>query len=736
MGLSIGELLATTVRDFVKAVELGRFLATVSIDGIEVTQAIQYYRADEHLTDAADRGADNSIRLVMFKPAWVRVYVRSRLAGAPRPVRGRLIVERLPYWLGPYGDAVTYDPIQSGPVLAERDPGYQAQRGTIGATLNFLIPADAMHGQLKLTAEIWPEDGDPDNPANSHFITVGVMLQQTLKVRGIMIRYDGPNEAGNANLSLDAPTVADLTATATLTLTTMPVQSQPIISSAGEIAWSTPLTGVATEPGGCSQQWLDLNAVLAEVKANDGNRPDVIYYGLLPAAIPIANVGGCATHGVTSGADGDGVTMAHEIGHACGLGHGPCGTTSGDPAFPAYEPYDTTGAPSASLGEYGLNINNGIIHEPDEKDVMSYCTARWFSIYHYKKLIANQMLNPAWAKLRPDLPLLVDEYVWPWEELMPPHPEWDSRFEKVRVQPLISVIAIIGREEEVDVRSVTRVDAVAGLAGAAPTAFTLELLDEGGKMIGDAPAMRLRSQGGCRCEGCGEGGDEARPPYVVQAMLPDVAPGGELRVVRRERDKEPRTIWSRKAPDQPPRVSSVRAEIKGDRGVVRWSLARGEEPPRCSIQFSKDEGRSWNSLGVGVTGDRFAFDPAPLPPGKLIFRVLAHDGFHTAAAVSKPVKLGERPPIAAILHPRPAALLVEGQVMRLWGTTVARGPGDRGAQKFSWRIDGKDAGTGADLWIDAPKAGRHICEFIVEDSAGKSRASVAFETFAMPREQR
>ena len=37
------------------------------IHGVEVTQSIQYYRANEHLTDPADRGPDNSLRLVAEK---------------------------------------------------------------------------------------------------------------------------------------------------------------------------------------------------------------------------------------------------------------------------------------------------------------------------------------------------------------------------------------------------------------------------------------------------------------------------------------------------------------------------------------------------------------------------------------------------------------------------------------------------------------------------------------------
>jgi hypothetical protein len=55
----------------------------IFIDGVEVTQAIQYGRTKDHLTDPADRGPDNSIRLVADKPAYVRVYVRTLMAPEP-----------------------------------------------------------------------------------------------------------------------------------------------------------------------------------------------------------------------------------------------------------------------------------------------------------------------------------------------------------------------------------------------------------------------------------------------------------------------------------------------------------------------------------------------------------------------------------------------------------------------------------------------------------------------------
>ena len=44
------------------------------LTGVEVTQAIQHYGAAEH-SPTPPIGCDNSVRLVVDKPAWVRVYM-------------------------------------------------------------------------------------------------------------------------------------------------------------------------------------------------------------------------------------------------------------------------------------------------------------------------------------------------------------------------------------------------------------------------------------------------------------------------------------------------------------------------------------------------------------------------------------------------------------------------------------------------------------------------------------
>lgn len=404
------------------------YLVNPFINGIEVTQGIQYYGADEHLTNANDRGPDNSVTLVAFKPGWVRVYVRTGFLGANQIVTGDLGIERMGALPGFYQAVTTLTPRPPGTATTQRDPDYATERSNIGATLNFIIPADQMFGYLRLTARMWIQGGSASSPVDTFIIAIDVTLAQTLRLRGILISYNGPdptvNPANPPNINLAAPTLADMQATAAWTLTTNPLESQGIFSSAGTLPWGTPLTGVATNPGGCSTQWLNLNAAVAVVKANDGNRNDVIYYGLLPAGTPIQNVGGCESSGVSTGPNGAQVTMAHEVGHGAGLAHGPCGTP-GDPNYPAYEPYDPANTPTSSLGEYGLDINNGTIHPPAQKDYMSYCGPSWISLYHHGRLLNHPKFNPRTVgRPRLRIPDLVDPYLWPWEYIPDP-PPWE-----------------------------------------------------------------------------------------------------------------------------------------------------------------------------------------------------------------------------------------------------------------------------------------------------------------------
>lgn len=80
--------------------------------------------------------------------------------------------------------------------------------------------------------------------------------------------------------------------------------------------------------------------------------------------------------------DGSGVgTFAHEIGHALGRPHAPCGGVSGsDPAYPYSD---------ARIGVWGYDLVEEAHVPPDHRDIMSYCGPSWISDYNYDLLFTR-----------------------------------------------------------------------------------------------------------------------------------------------------------------------------------------------------------------------------------------------------------------------------------------------------------------------------------------------------------
>lgn len=715
---------------------------TLVVQGIEVTQAIQYYRSAAHLTDPADRQPDNSVTLIAGKPAWARVYVRiqplvvTRFAHAAggfssagiTGVTGSLTVSRrhLGVLFVPIG-VLTPEP--PGTVTAHLNPDYATERGTLNATLNFRIPTNMMCGTLRLRADVTA----PGGRTATRSVTLDVTLRQTLRLAGVMVGYNGPSSgaAGAPNVNLPAPTVTDLQTTSAYTLKTFPVRSFATYRSAGTVTWTLPLTDPPSCGGCCSPNWVALNnAVQAQVVA-DGNKTDVLYYGLMATGIPMGPVVGCNTGTVSTGSQGAGVTMAHELGHRCGLPHAPCGT-AGDPLYPAYEPYDPAGTPMASIGEYGLDIDNGNIFSPATfKDYMSYCGPGWISLYNYGRLTNHPALAPART---------CQDHIW-WRELIEyerlrfdpsdwlpdptPDPPWLERL--VNPEPVISLIGIVHAEHQVEITSIMRLDAVPEVTGGLRTELSAELIGDDGASIASATVYRLRSHGHCECD---EADGGAHYPYSIQAFIPNVDRGAALRI--RAGDEE---IWSRSAPRRKPRATGFTAEYD-KRGQLRvgWSSrTEADADTEGWLQWSSDGGESWNALTTGLRGQGAVVDASSLPPGRVQLRLLFSDGFDTATSRKVSVTVPRRAPEVAILAPREGQVFFAGSSMRLWGmATGIDGSGDR--VDATWSVDGKAVGDGLDLYVEAPPAGDHTAELAVSTRAGRGRASVEFRTVDFPKE--
>jgi len=699
------------------------------IQGIEVTQGIQYYRSSQHLTDPADRGADNSVTLIAGKPAWVRVYVRAGIFSSNIPgVTGTLEVsKRIFGFFYPPGSVLNPQP--PGSVTARPNPNYATERGTLSYTLNFIIPADMMCGSLRLTARIQSPAGDSDD----HVIHIHANLRQTLRLRGIMIGYNGPTSTapGAPNLTLAAPTLADLQATAAWTLLTFPVRSAANFSSGGTITWTQPLTDAPSCPGCCSPNWVALNAAVQAQRVADGNLPNWLYYGLMANGIPMGPIIGCNTPGVSTGGNGNGVTMAHELGHHCGLPHAPCGTP-GDPNYPAYEPYDPAGTPTASIGEYGLDISNGNILAPNTKDLMSYCPPRWISLYNYGRLTNNANLNPVnvcvdhfwWRDYILFDPLLIPER---WLPDPPPDEPWRQRV--TPLTPVISVIGIVHAENEIEITSLMRVEAVPEVTGGKVTDYTAELLGGKENVVARARLMRLPPHGGGGC-GCDSEKDEDPYPFVFQAFVPDVERGSALRIRRGEE-----RVWERQAPKIVPSITAFKARARKNSLTAQWNWEGGrDQEAEFWLQWSGDDGQTWNALTTGIRQEKAEIDLAGLPSGKVLLRVLGSDGFATAMSKPIAVELPEGPLAVSILAPRNGVTLQAGGAMRLWGVVSTGRDEEESEVSAFWELDGKRVADGLDVFIQAPQEGEHKLALIASSGKQRGEAVVSFRTVRIPSE--
>ena len=91
----------------------------------------------------------------------------------------------------------------------------------------------------------------------------------------------------------------------------------------------------------------------------------------------------------------------------------------------------------------------------------------------------------------------------------------------MKAEPVIAILGTVDDARTLEVKSVTRLQALATTRGAGPTPYVAQLLGAQGEVLATAPVVRLPAHGsGC---GCGTS-DPAAGPFVFEAMVPDVAP--------------------------------------------------------------------------------------------------------------------------------------------------------------------------------------------------------------------
>jgi hypothetical protein len=147
-----------------------------------------------------------------------------------------------------------------------------------------------------------------------------------------------------------------------------------------------------------TQGWGQLLQTIQSLRSQDQPGNDVYYYGLVNPNTSMSTYcgGGCVvglstlgdandpvsrvSTGVGFSGSGSADTLVHELGHAHGRAHAPCGLLgqSSDSGFP----YD-----NARIGVYGYNLLSEEQKAPEGyADFMSYCAPIWVSDYTFAGL--------------------------------------------------------------------------------------------------------------------------------------------------------------------------------------------------------------------------------------------------------------------------------------------------------------------------------------------------------------
>ena len=160
---------------------------------------------------------------------------------------------------------------------------------------------------------------------------------------------------------------------------------------------STLLWNTSVEPTG--QGWSELLDAVLQRRWDESPDRDVYYYGLFSPALSITSYcsTGCiaglsplnenpnddwgrASIGLGFPGEGAASTMVHEVGHAHGREHAPCGLFG--QASDSNYPYS-----NASIGVWGYDILGRSLQDPDDyTDFMGYCEPTWVSDYSYDEL--------------------------------------------------------------------------------------------------------------------------------------------------------------------------------------------------------------------------------------------------------------------------------------------------------------------------------------------------------------
>lgn len=357
----------------------------LQITGIEATQGIQYFGSTFPLcgpSNARVPCADNSLPLIEGKRTLFRTYVAGGTPGGS--VSGIMFFTRNGFR-------------HFQPAIPIPTPPIPLNRANRNHTLIFDLPEHSSKGGVTVDILVWDSTNPLVIPPNSPQTTfsVGFHPRALIKLRLVRINYVG------RGMNVPAPTTAEFWRLTDFFLNTFPIPPPGIDIVANTVEKYdgdfTELSTYLTKNNSYGTTGT-IDDILKGLKYSEGKSWDVVYGAIFStrgANLQAGLLGGSRSFFKTfmtrvstlpSDNKDDQRTFAHELAHALGQFHTPCGNPDNpDPAYPSYGLL-----PASSIGEVGIELYSNTMYDPlTAKDFMSYCKPKWISPYTYQNLFSS-----------------------------------------------------------------------------------------------------------------------------------------------------------------------------------------------------------------------------------------------------------------------------------------------------------------------------------------------------------
>ena len=351
----------------------GQLAGDVAISRVSIYQGVEI----QMMRDGAPVDPRNA-PVVAGRPALIRVYVEPMAGWQPREVNAKLVLT----------SAANPEPM----VVKQRIDGPSDDTNP-NSTLNFFLDGAQLTTDLmyQVRLEEVGTGGGGDSSRASYPVmgssNLGVQdAGESLKVVLVPIHYTADGEDRLPDMS------AEQIERYRLGMYKIFPTPRVEITVRAAMEWSSRVAARG-------QGWSQLLQGVLNLRRSDNVPTNVYYYGVVTPAESFRSFCGfgCVA-GLSSlsenpsddyvrgsiglGYTGDDAvgTYIHEVGHAHGRGHAPCGIGP-QPSDPDY-PY-----PGAEIGVWGYDVVDRRLLSPTaNKDLMGYCDPRWISDYQYDAL--------------------------------------------------------------------------------------------------------------------------------------------------------------------------------------------------------------------------------------------------------------------------------------------------------------------------------------------------------------